>query len=522
MITKQLRPYQMQAIRTSLDKLKMGVTKQIISIPTGGGKTFVAVKLAELGEFKRVLFCADAEELIEQSAFAFLKENIGESSLKNIEDKGFLNYIRDGGKFKDYSVGVIKADLFMPEGNVCIASLQTLYRKLDLLDPNMFDLVIVDECHIATAKTYLQSINFFNPKLLLGISATPARFDNMNLGNVFQEIVYTYSIRDAIRDKYLTEIDAIRVKTQISLDNIKTVGGDLNEKQLSLEVNTERRNNLVAESYIKYAKGRPAIGYTVDIQHAIDLTDVFIKHGINATAISSKQDLTGDRTRKVKDFKEGKYDVVFNCGVLVKGFDFPDVGCILHCCPTKSLTKWVQSTGRCSRLKTEKYVSKFGQNAILIDIVDSTSRHNLVNSWTLDRDLDPEERVFISQEKRDKLIAARIAKIEGVHSEDKIIKLYQLPKTFISTSYRMQEEASEKQLNWIRNLGYDVDSIEYTKEMATRIISELAAKQTEIEWLKFKGYDVVGRVVTKGEFESAKREIRLREEKMSKMKPLKK
>lgn len=502
----------------------MGVNTQIISIPTGGGKTFVAVKLSEIGNFKRVLFCADAEELIEQSAMAFLREKFDDSICKNIDKIGFINYVRQGGNVpgSNYKVGCIKADVFQPEGDVVIASLQTLYRRLHLLKPDMFDLVVIDECHIAMAKTYLQAITFFKPRLLLGITATPNRADNLPLGNVFDEIVYEYGIGTAIKDGYLCELDAIRVKTDISLDNVKTLGGDLNEKQLSLEVNTLTRNNLVAQSYLKYAKGRPTIGYSVDIQHAVDLADTFIRYGINATAISSKEEITGNRTQKVKDFRAGKYDVVFNCGILVKGFDFPDVGCILHCCPTKSLTKWVQSTGRCSRLKSKEYVAKFGQNAVIIDIVDSTSKHNLVNAWQLDKDLPPEERVFISQEKRDKLIAARQAKIESLYKEDKKVELFKIPKAKVSTSIRMQEEATEAQLKWINDIGYDIQSISFTKEMCSKIIMDLPATTKQVNWLAWKKYDISDRIITRGEFEAARRDCERREEKLAKMKPLSK
>jgi len=216
---KQLYPFQLQAICTSLDKLQAGVNRQIISVPTGGGKTFISVKLTEMGNFKRVLFCADAEELIEQSGMAFLKEKLQPESYKQVDDTGFLNHIRSGGQLpnESFKIGCIKADVFKVDADVVIASLQTLYRRLDRLQPDMFDLVIIDECHIAMAKSYLQAIQFFKPKLLLGISATPTRLDNLPLSNVFDEIVYNYPIGTAIKDGYLCELDAIRVKTDISL-----------------------------------------------------------------------------------------------------------------------------------------------------------------------------------------------------------------------------------------------------------------------------------------------------------------
>jgi len=522
-VSRQTRPYQQKAIDASLKRLSEGVTKQIISIPTGGGKTYVCVKLSEQGNFKRVLFCVDAEELAEQAALAFLREKFDDSLIKHIEDVGFINYIRNGGLLagNEYKVGLIKADVFQPHGNVVVASLQTLHNRLNRLNPDDFDLMIIDECHGATANTVVKSINFFKPKLLLGVSATPRREDNMQLGNVFDEIVYDYGIKQAVDEKYLCEINAIRVSTNISLDKVKTIGGDLNEKQLSQEVDTLVRNNMVADAYLKYAKGRQTIGYSVDIKHAIHLAECFVEKGIKATAISSKEELTGNRTQKVKDFKLGKYEVVFNCGVLVKGFDFPNVGAIIHACPTKSLTKWLQATGRCLRLKDEEYVKKFGQNAILIDIVDSTTRHNLVNAWELDREKKAEDKVFITSENREKLFEAqrKRAKLEHTRMEDEFVNLLRLPKPKISSSIRMKEAATDAQINWIKSLGYDTDNQSYSKEMCSQIIMDLPCTEKQLSYLKFLKYDVNSvAVVTRGMAEAAISEHKKKEEKATREK----
>lgn len=488
---KQLRPYQQSAIESVFLALKRGISKSIISIPTGGGKTFVAVKLSEIGEFKRVLFCCDAEELCEQSALAFLREKFDSSLTDYIEKIGFIEYIRKGGicAGSDYKVGLIKADVFQPHGNVVIASLQTLWRKLDQIDPNEFDLVIIDECHIAGSKTVMQCCKHFTPRLLLGISATPFRMDNVSLGSVFDEIVYEYNIQDAIKDKYLCEIDAVRVKTNINIDSVHTLGGEFNQKELADEVNTLVRNNLVADSYLKYAKGRQMIGYTVDVQHAVDLAEACVAKGIKATAISSKEAITGNRSQQVKDFKAGKYDLVFNCGVLVKGFDFPNLGGVIHACPTKSLVKWKQATGRCLRLKDESYVNKFGQQALLIDIVDTTSRHNLINSYTLDKGLNPEERVYITSENREKLIEARRIRIEGKHNKDERVQLLPILSPRFKTTIKSQELATQPQLDWLRALGYPVDEVAYTKENCREILGSLPAKKSDLEELRKLGYD---------------------------------
>jgi len=337
------------------------------------GKTVCAVNLAK--NFNNTLFVVDSEELAEQAANAF--------------------------KYDFKETGLIKADKFDVK-RITITSIQTLHRRLDRLSPEQFDLIVVDECHGYMAKQFRKGIEFFKPKLLCGITATPARLDNLSLSDLFGEIAYEYNIKSGIEDGYLVELDAIKIKTNISLDKINTVAGELNQGQLSNEINTLARNMQISEAYLKYAAGRRTIVFCCNIKHALDLCDVFLMKGIKATAISSDEELTGDRTGKVKDFKEGKYDVIFNCNILSKGFDLPIVSCIINASPTKSLTRFMQGIGRGTRpltgvidgLETSKerwsaIKSSDKKDCLIIDIVDNTTRHNIINAWNLDKELPP-------------------------------------------------------------------------------------------------------------------------------------
>jgi len=499
-MTKSMRPYQAQVCATVEDELQAGISKQLVVMATGTGKTFTAVqifeRLKEKYNFKRALWITHTEELLEQSALAFLTEKEGIEFRNYVEGIGFLSYVSTNtGIFSTtFKMGAIKADVFVPEGEVVMASAQTLHRRLDKLNPDMFDLVVCDEAHLFGANTFVRSIQHFQPKLLLGLTATPYRTDGMLLGNIFDKIVYEYDIAKGIKDGFLCELDAVRVKTNVSLDRVRTVAGELNQKELSQEVNTPERNRLVVESYIKYASGRQAIMFCVDIEHAIALAAMFVEYDITCKAISGDEDQTPNRSQNIKDYKSGKIMVLTNCMVLTAGFDHPNTGCVGHVTPTKSLTKWLQCTGRGGRLKSKEFVDKFGQKCIILDFVDSTERHRLINAWNLDKELPPEERVFITQEKRDKLLEARAEKrsikIEAKYNDDKRIDLLQLPTVKISDSYRMEEPATDKQLLWIASLGYDIQNISYTKKMCSEIISSQSASDKQIWALKRAGYDV--------------------------------
>ena len=267
-------------------------------------------------------------------------------------------------------------------------------------------------------------------------------------------------------------------------------------------------------NYLKYAKGRQAIFFCTDIAHAMDLSVIFNEHGVSCKPITGDEDITPDRSQSIKDFKARKIDVLTNCMVLTHGFDAPNVGCVGMASPTKSLTKYLQCLGRGTRLKDEEFVKKFGQNCIILDYIDNTSRHNLVNAWELDKEKEPEDRVFITEEKREKLLDARKKKalLQIKREQDELVSLLKIPKPKINKSIRMKEAASEKQLAWIASLGYDVTNNSYTKEMCSQIIMDLPATEKQKGLLRYKGYDVDSvTVLTRGMTEAAMKDLEKRE-----------
>jgi superfamily II DNA or RNA helicase len=83
-----------------------------------------------------------------------------------------------------------------------------------------------------------------------------------------------------IKDGYLCELDGIRIKTDISLDNVRTTAGEFNQKDLQV-LNCHARNQLIVDSHFKYADGRQAIAFCVDVEHAMDLCEAFKSRGVN-------------------------------------------------------------------------------------------------------------------------------------------------------------------------------------------------------------------------------------------------
>lgn len=465
------------------------------------GKTFTSIKCIE--NKGTVLWITHTEELIDQSAKAFIADKCPEFSNQINQwidnNNGLPNAIEHAQligqmanqevKWLSNNIGVIKADKFMPDAPIVFASAQTLWRRLDKLDPKLFDVVVCDESHLFGAPTYVKSINHFTPKLLLGLTATPFRADGMMLGDIFDEIIFQYNIADAIKEKNLCQIDAIRVKTTLNLDGIRTTAGELNQKDLKETVDIPERNKLIVQKWKEYALNRPTIVFCVDVEHAKNVCQTFKDEGISVDVVVGDETVTTDRKGTINDFKEGKLTVLTNCMILTAGFDHPEVSCIINACPTKSQTKFLQSIGRGTRLKKGQF-----KDLIILDIVDSTTRHRLVNTYTLEKDKPLEERVFMTEEKRNALIEKRDEankrKFESKTKKDERIQLIPLPKVKQSNSIRMQEAATEKQLAWIARLGYDIVNTHYTKLMCNQIIDNLSATVKQIAFLKWRGYDV--------------------------------
>lgn len=476
---KQLRPYQQASIDAIHSALKRGVTKMALILPTGSGKTFTAVKAVK--DMGRILFICHTEEIITQGAEA-LSNEIG------------------------CTVGLIKADVFDINHQVVMASAQTLHRRLNLLSPDSFDVVVADECDLFGALTFTKALDYFTPKLRLGLTATFMRNDNLSLDDIFDEVVYEYSMKDAVFDGYLTKPIVVKLKTSANLDDIHTLAGEFNTKELTAKVNTPERNYSIVNAYKQHGEERQFIAFTVDVQHAIDLCEAFNEKGVKCGYIVGDKDLTPDRKGVLNDFHTGELTGLTNVMVLSVGYNYDDIGVEIMACPTKSKRKYIQQLGRGFRLKSAKFLEKWKQNIIIIDVVDGTTKHQLINTDELDRDVPLEDKLFISDIDRQKIrdaITKREALMNVVNREqDEIFELFPIPKAKRYYSARLNEPATEAQLKSIERFGHDIINNTFTQAQIGEIFAAQIACKQDIDNLTAAGYDT-SRSISMGEAKAA-------------------
>ncbi|PSR21560.1 MAG: hypothetical protein C7B47_17230, partial [Sulfobacillus thermosulfidooxidans] len=258
---------------------------------------------------------------------------------------------------------------------MCMATPVDVFN-LDVAFPHTYSVgqagIVVHNCHHAPAPSYRKILDYLQPDLLLGVSATPFRTDLTSLETVFDKIVYSYGIREAIQDGWLVDIQAVRVQGSADLDAVATRGGDFVEGQLQVALNSERRNALIVTAYQTHTPDTKAIVFCAGVQHAHDLARMFQQHNIPAAAVDGGMDLA-DRRRILQSFHDGSIRVLTNAQLATEGYNEPSIETVILARPTKSLALFTQMVGRGTRPAPGK------DHMILIDIADNTRRHKIIS-----------------------------------------------------------------------------------------------------------------------------------------------
>ncbi len=352
------RQYQVEAVKTILTKWGEGVTRQLISIPTGTGKTIVFGIVAEALR-ERTLVLAHREELLYQA----------KSKIKLV--------------YPDADIGILKAgERGGLKAQICIASIQTAIRHTEELMLRGYKLLICDEAHHAPSKSYkkiFDTLGFMSgqaDKLLLGVTATAYRGDSTGLDEVFQEIVFESSIRTMIKSGYLCDIRCLEVNTGRDISCVHLQTGDFAVNELAHVIDIPERNALVADTYLEYGEGRRGVVFGVKVEHAIHLAEAFRERGVACEAVYGE--MPNDQRQDIlRRYANHELQVLTNVGVLTEGWDVPDTDIIMMARPTKSRGLYVQCVGRGLRIAPKK------KDCLLIDFVDVAKKHDLCGAGTL-------------------------------------------------------------------------------------------------------------------------------------------
>lgn len=330
----ELRDYQKECLEI-IDKLEPG--SYLIQMATGCGKTATFTNIKRKG---RVLVLAHREELVTQPI-----------------------------KYYNCPVGIEMANHKSNGEPVVIASVQSIIHRLEKFKPDEFDMIITDEAHHAAAKSYKKVYEYFKPRLHLGFTATPNRGDNVRLDDVFEDIIFERDLKWAIKNKYLTDIECLRVNIGYDISKVARRMGDFAPGELEEVMNTEVLNKAIAEAYKKYAIGQTLI-FATSVKHAEDIA----KQIPGAVAVTAD---TKNREELIRKFTNREIPVLVNCMIFTEGTDMPLVETVMIARPTSNNALYTQMVGRGLRLYPGK------KKLTLIDLVGTTGRANLCTAPSL-------------------------------------------------------------------------------------------------------------------------------------------
>jgi superfamily II DNA or RNA helicase len=340
-----LHSHQTEAL-AALEALRAeGKTIALITHATGTGKTHIAVTDARRCNL-RTLYLAHTEKLPRQTAARF-------------------NDLWPGAATAVYKTGDQPS---AARAQVVLSTFQAMTRNLSRFNPREFGYIIIDEAHHGVADTFSQVIQYFEPRFLLGMTATPDRLDNKSLLQIFRQTAHRLSLEEAIKRGVLVPIRCLRVETNVNLNHVRYNGADYRLKDLEQAIRIPGRDELIADVYARHARGRRAVCFCVNTDHAERVATVFRSRGIAAASVSGRMSVA-EREAILADYEVGDLSVLCACDILNEGWDSPVTEILLMARPTLSKILYVQQLGRGTRVSPGK------RYLLVFDFVDKADRY---------------------------------------------------------------------------------------------------------------------------------------------------
>lgn len=329
-----MRAYQLTAISAVREAFRAH-QRVLLVMPTGTGKTAVFSEIAKRVNIKggKVLVLQNRSELIDQSK-------------KALESHGLRVGVEKAG-----SHGIDNTTV----PDVVIASVQSMRgERMHAYQPRAFSLIVCDEAHHSTAKTYTDILDYFFEVKVLGVTATPDRADGTPLADVFSYCAYTYEIGAAMRDGWLCAASLLDIAVeQLDLSKIKTRCGEPNAAELDAEILQDGVLHAIAKPLADHVGTRQTIAFCPGVKSSERLAEVLEGYGIKATHVHGGMD-ADDRKMELRRYRAGQVQVICNAMLLTEGYDAPETACVALVRPTTSRSLLVQMIGRGLRIAPDK------------------------------------------------------------------------------------------------------------------------------------------------------------------------
>lgn len=351
---KNLSPNKMQveAINSLNNIRKENKDKALLISATGTGKTYLSAFDVQNVKPKKLLFLVHREQILKQAIKSF-KNVLGE----------------------DISMGILSGNQKDLEADYLFSTVQMMSKESvhESFLKCYFDYIIIDESHKAGSNSYLKIMNYFTPKFLLGMTATPERTDGFNIYELFDyNVAYEIRLQRAMEENLLCPFHYFGV-TDLSIDG--SIVEDVTD--FSKLVSNERVDNIIDKvNFYGYSGDRvKGLVFCSRKQEAKELSKLFNERGYKTTALcgeSSEEEREKAITMLEQDNKEECLDYIFTVDIFNEGVDIPAVNQVVMLRPTESSIVFVQQLGRGLRKDSDK------EYVVIIDFIGNYKKNFLI------------------------------------------------------------------------------------------------------------------------------------------------
>lgn len=318
----KLRDYQTETVNDVYRFFSSGLSRCLIYLSTGAGKSAIFSELAKRAVLKqsKVLFIVRRRQLV----------------IKTVED-----FARQG-----FQAGYVMAGQHTDMGKLLtVCSIDTAMRRD--FSGQKYDLAIVDEAHDAASGRYRAFIDSLSCRFFVGFTATPFRVGTR--GHTFWDCISRQITMDGLVERgFLVDAKLFGPPMKAQLHDIKMSAGDYNQKDLSQEMSKLAVVGDVVENYKRLGENRPAICFCVTVEHSKRMAFSFNQAGIPAMHVDC-DDGNGVRQAAIDLLKSGKIKVLCNVNIWSTGVDIPCAEVAILARPTTSVNLYLQQVGRVFR-----------------------------------------------------------------------------------------------------------------------------------------------------------------------------
>ncbi|WP_298830918.1 DEAD/DEAH box helicase [uncultured Planococcus sp.] len=334
---------EIQAVREA------GNDKGLVISATGTGKTYLSAFDVRNFAPKRMLFIVHREQILQKAKSDFIR---------------IL-----GGIEQDF--GILSGNLRETNARYLFATIQTISKEATLkqLDPQAFDYILIDEVHKAGAKSYQKVIEHFQPKFLMGMTATPERTDDFNIYELFD-----YNVAYEIRLQEALEEDMLCPFHYFGVTDVEYEEGVIDEATVFSKLVTGERVDHILQKVDYYGhSGEKVRGlmFCSRKEEAVKLSEELNRRGLKTVALTG-QNSQEERILQVERLENGVINYILTVDIFNEGIDIPSVNQVVMLRQTQSSIIFIQQLGRGLR----KHGSK--EFVTIIDFIGNYKNNYLI------------------------------------------------------------------------------------------------------------------------------------------------